>query len=338
MKKLLAGIMGAAVLCASLGLSACGDDKSRAPELSVYAPDGATALALVSAIASDNELFEYHVVEASTIQTYVTGNAPAADFCVLPLNAASKFLGTGETYRMLGTVTNGNLYFLTTGENPAITEENLSSLKGKTVGVAQLRNVPGLALQIALNDRDIEYAVMGNDGAVQQDKVNLKAMDATNMTPASGCDYYLIPEPAASAKLAATASAPKPFQPAGSLQALFEEGGFPQAVLVARKQVIEDNPKACSDMISYMQKSETFLNSGVLSIEEILNLLSDKRTPGLTPAFNAKNLTAQVIRNCSVKFTPSSECKARVNAFLEKLIVVNPESAARVNDAFYYAD
>ena len=57
------------------------------------------------------EKFEYHVVDSSTIQTYVTGEEPAADFCILPLNAASKVLGTGTTYQMLGTVTNGNPLF-----------------------------------------------------------------------------------------------------------------------------------------------------------------------------------------------------------------------------------
>ncbi len=335
MKNFLAGILGAAVLCASLGLAACG---GKSEKLSVYAPDGAIALALVSAIASEDELFEYHVEDASTISAFVTGKSPKADFCVLPLNAASKLLGTGETYRMLGTVTNGNLYFLTTGEKPALTGENLSSLKGKTVGVAQLNNVPGLALQIALNEHGVEYAIMGNDGAVQADKVNLTAMDASNMTPASGCDYYLIPEPAASTKLAATASAPKPFQPAGSLQALYAEGGFPQAVLVAKKSVIENNAAACEKMLACMEQSESFLTSGSLSVDDILNLLADKRAAGLTPAFNAKNLTVQVIENCSVKFTPSGESKERVNAFLEKLIAVNPDSAAKVNDAFFYAD
>lgn len=338
MKKRLAGLAAAVLLgAAAIGMTACGDnDNSR--DYDVYAPDGATALALVSAIASEDASFRYHVVDASTISAYVTGNSPKADFCVLPLNAASKLLGTGETYQMLGTVTNGNLYFLTTGDNAALAADNLSALTGKTVGVAQLNNVPGLALQIALSDHGIGYAVMGNDGAVQADKVNLKAMDAPDMTPVSGCDYYLIPEPAASTKLAATAAAPKPFKAAGSLQTLFEEGGFPQAVLVAKTSVIEDAPESVTKFLGYMQKSETMLTSGTVTVETILNLLADKRTEGLTPSFNANNLTPQVIANCSVRFTASKDCKTQVNAFLEKLIAVNPASASAVSDAFYYAD
>lgn len=129
---------------------------------SVYAPDGAPALSLVHAIAESSTQYEYHVVDASTIQTYVTGNQPIADFCVLPVNAASKLLGNGETYQMLGTVTNGNLYFLSTGENAVLTADNLSALKGKRIGVVQLTNVPGLTLQAVLKQYNIEYTIENN--------------------------------------------------------------------------------------------------------------------------------------------------------------------------------
>ena len=72
------------------------------------------------------------------------------------------------------------------------------------------------------------------------DKVNLIAFDPTNVTPAGGCDYYLCPEPAASTKIKGTASAQKHFRMAGDLQALYGgEEGYPQAVLVAKKSILE---------------------------------------------------------------------------------------------------
>lgn len=173
----------------------------------VYAPDGAPALALANAIAQSQESaqFDFHIVASDTIGAQVSGETPAADFCILPVNAASKLLGTGETYKMLGIVTNGNIFLLTTGSNAVITSENLSSLVGKTVGVVQLPNVPGLTFRAVLDQYDIAYQVLGNDNAPAADKVNLKAMDATNVTPAGGCDYYLCPEPAATTKINATA-------------------------------------------------------------------------------------------------------------------------------------
>lgn len=173
----------------------------------VYAPDGAPALALANAVSQSQEstLFDFHIVASDTIGAQVSGETPAADFCILPVNAASKLLGTGEKYKMLGIVTNGNIFLLTTGDNAVITSENLSSLVGKTVGVVQLPNVPGLTFRAVLDKYDIAYQVLGNDNAPAADKVNLKAMDATNVTPAGGCDYYLCPEPAATTKINATA-------------------------------------------------------------------------------------------------------------------------------------
>ena len=174
----------------------------------VYAPDGAPALSLVNAIKeSTGTTFEYHVVAANTIAAQVTGENPAADFCILPVNAAAKVLGNGQKYKMLGTVTNGNMYFLGAGEQTTLTSENLATaLKGKTIGVVQLANVPGLTLRCVLEAYGIEYVILGNDTqATDSNKVYLKAIQdaASGVTPAGGCDYYLCPEPAASAKVSA---------------------------------------------------------------------------------------------------------------------------------------
>ena len=108
---------------------------------------------------------------------------------------------------MLGTVTNGNMYFLGAGEQTALTSENLgAALKGKVVGVVQLTNVPGLTFRTVLEDKNIEYEILGNDTQpTDSDKVYLKAIanPASEITPVGGCDYYLCAEPVASAKVSA---------------------------------------------------------------------------------------------------------------------------------------
>ena len=174
----------------------------------VYAPDGAPALSLANAIQnSTGNVFEYHIVAATTIAAQVTGENPSADFCVLPVNAAAKLLGNGQKYQMLGTVTNGNMYFLGAGEQTALTSENLATaLKGKTVGVVQLINVPGLTFRCVLEDKNIDYEILTNDTSKKNpNKVYLKAIanPASEITPVGGCDYYLCAEPVASAKVSA---------------------------------------------------------------------------------------------------------------------------------------
>ena len=74
-----------------------------------------------------------------------------------------------------------------------MTKDNLSTLVGKSVGVVQLPNVPGLTLQAVLNKYHIDYQIVENDGEKAADKVNLIAFDPANVTPARGCDYYLWP-------------------------------------------------------------------------------------------------------------------------------------------------
>ena len=345
MKKTVAVTMAFFLSTAALAsFAACTpaeDTQSDSPVYTVYAPDGAPALALANAIdkTTDNG-FEYHIVASSTIAAQVTGEAPAADFCILPVNAAAKLLGSGETYQMLGTVTNGNMYFLTTGDNASLTTDNLDVLVGKTVGVVQLSNVPGLTFQTVLKANDLDYQILSSEVLDSDDMVNLQPIQdaATGVTPAGGCDYYLCPEPAASAKIKGPAASANPFKLAGSLQNLYGDGtGYPQAVLVAKTSVIEDTYGAAmvEEMIGYMEGSAQFLAEAEAS--EVVALLEDKYTEGMTPSLNANNLTSEVIANCSVRFTPAQECKERVNAFLAELIAISPDFTSAVDDAFYYA-
>ncbi|MDE7440275.1 MAG: hypothetical protein K2N23_07200 [Clostridia bacterium] len=133
-------------------------------KISVYAPDGAPALGLASLMAENvlGDMAEYHIVKAETIQTVVKGAELKADICVLPVNLAVKLLGNAEKYRLLGTLTHGNLYMLSK-DNKQITIDNLEELKGKTVGVVNLAAVPGLIFKLILNSYGIEYTEPYND-------------------------------------------------------------------------------------------------------------------------------------------------------------------------------
>ena len=125
---------------------------------------------------------------------------------------------------------------------------------------------PGLTLQAVLNKYGIDYQIVENGGEKAEDKVNLIAFDPANVTPAGGCDYYLCPEPAASTKIKGTASAAKPFRMAGDLQALYGgEEGYPQAVLVAKKAVLEGDKTdkdVVKTMLSYMERWQRISQNG----------------------------------------------------------------------------
>lgn len=226
-----------------------------------------------------------------------------------------------------------------TGDGAVLTGQNLGSLVGKTVGVAQLFNVPGLTLQVVLNKYGVEYQIIESlQTEKATDKVNLLAVDAADISPAYGCDYYLCPEPAATAKMNGTKEKPVSLVWAGSLQELYGETyyngnkGYPQAVLVAKKEIAGDT--VTGNVVSAMGNAFQYLSNA--QPQTILSLLDRVRTNGLTPAFNQNNLTASVVENCSVGFSSAADCKERVNTFLSELQAVNPSAAATVSDEFYY--
>ena len=169
MKKFLATAIALTIGAAACVFTACAGENDDGT-YTVYAPDGAPALALANAVNEDDDRYDFRIVASNAITAQVQGEEPAADFCILPVNVAAKLLGKGETYQMLGTVTNGNMYLLTTGDNPGITTDNLSTLVGKTVGVVQLNNVPGLTFQAVLSRNDIDYQNLGNDIEAASDR------------------------------------------------------------------------------------------------------------------------------------------------------------------------
>lgn len=98
MKKTVFCIVAAGIACAAtLSSVGCGEESS--PEMiSVYAPDGAPALALANVIKEqgDNGNFSFHIVDSKIIAQQVSGTNPASDVCILPVNVAAKVLGDGQ--------------------------------------------------------------------------------------------------------------------------------------------------------------------------------------------------------------------------------------------------
>lgn len=134
-------------------------------EITVCMPDGAPALAMAKLMADDTDSdgVTYKVVATDLIASKVTNKdmEKNADLCVLPVTAASKLLGNGENYTMLGVVTHGNLYLISK-EGEALSAENMDSLKGKKIGVLKINEVPGLTLKTVLNKYGLAFEEITN--------------------------------------------------------------------------------------------------------------------------------------------------------------------------------
>lgn len=318
MKKFLTAIFGAAVIAASaLGFTACGNKDSGG--ISVYMPDGAPALAmaqLMSVEADFGKDVAYRVVNAEEIASHVTYNDDGknADLCVLPVNDAVPLLGDGSKYQMLGTLTHGNLYIVSATGKTELTRDNFAEeLSGKKVGVVQKAKFPGAVIGLIL--KDVNVTLQGVTPA-----------EVTGVNPT--CDYFVIPEPAATTRVN---NANLNLKFAGSLQELYGDGnGYPQAVLVAKSSLIKSNPEFISRFTKALEWSAKWLESvdGVDIFNAVKAHYPDP--DNTTPAFTAAQLTTEVIKHCSVNFVKASACKEEVQTFLTKLGVAN------ASDKFFY--
>lgn len=329
MKKFLTAILWAA-LCAAIAAPFTACAKKESGEISVVMPDGAPALAMARLMHEQPELgrsVSYRVVDSSEINSSVTytDEAENADLCILPVNAASKLLGSGERYKMLGTVTHGNLFIVAASDRAELTSDNFAaSLENAKVGVVNLPAFPGAVVRLLLAKYGIS-ATLENVAATAVSGVQ------------SDYDYFVIPEPAASTR---TGNDKLNLKIVGNIQRLYGESGYPQAVLVAKNSLIEGDPEFITEFKAAMGSAASWLLSEEASSQTIISAIASHYTDpeNTKPAFNAQNLTKTVIENCAVGFVDCSYdyCRQGVKSFLEELKSAGDAAATTVSDSFFY--
>ena len=335
MKKMLKNAIACMLSAVCVGIFV-GCKKQEKREWTVYVPDGAPALAIAGMMATDTEEdgFSYRVVSPSVIATKVTDKEEKknADLCVLPVTVASKLLGDGQRYKMLGAVTRGNLYLVAKTEQESLyTPETLTKLVGKTVGVLQINEVPGLTFKAVLNTYGLAWQEVSEGQEKATDKVNLVAITGADALGVVQADCFLIAEPAASAQ------SKKGFSIVGDIQALYGgENGYTQAVLVAKTALTAD--KAWVDTVTaQLEKSVEWLQTadGTQIVSAVSAHIEDG---GTTTSLKAPLLTAEVVARCGVRFVGAVACQERTEAFLRALLAVNDKAATLPSTAFYYSE
>lgn len=336
LKRKVAAIACAAAAVFVLGVSACAEDTGSGEfSYTVAMPDGAPALAAARLMVEDMQFgveVNYTVVNSNAITQQVSGGV--ADICILPVNAAVQVAGSGETYSLLGTVTHGNLYMLSAKHpDEQITVSNLKSLVGKTVGCIQLSSFVGNVFKIILEDNDIPYTVVESVSDAKSDSVNLIniAEPSTGITPAAEFDYMIGAEPLVTAK---TTAAPA-LKIVGDIQALYGENGFPQAVMLAKNSVIEQNGEFIADFISAVEANAEWIASDDADMTAIVNAIN-ANYGGATSSLNANNLNSTVISRCAIEFVSATECRQEITDFIDKLEAVTGTTLT-IADKFFYS-
>ncbi len=329
MKKFISLILSAMLaLVLVFSLAGCGDEVTSADEIDVIMPDGAPALAFAKLMHDENDLgmddykgydgVEYTVVPASDIGTYIAKKT--ADVAVVPVNAASKLCADGSTYKMAAVLTHGNLFVIGKGE-----ARSLSELKGQVVEVVNLPNVPGLTFKAILADAGIEYAE--GDTAVEN-KVVLHGIESAEIRAKIDADkYVLAPQPA-------VANMTKPAIGASvvvDLQAEWGEGGYPQAVLMVKNELLAET-KFMTNLFTALNESATWVvNNGAAAHAAIVDdFLDGSQTTLAAPA-----LSPAAITGCNIYVQSSADAKESVKTYLSKIKAVSNTGAGNVTDNFF---
>ncbi len=315
MKKVLALLMALSLATFAFGCKKPDDGK-----YTVFMPDGAPALSMAVAMHGDEKIggeeFQFNVVNASTIQTYVASKE--ADFAIIPTNAAvNLYNNSNAEYKMISVNTYGNLYINVSGAT------SLEDLKGKVVACIGRGQVPSLVFIACLNKAEIEYEE--RETAVEG-KVAIRYVQdgpgAIALRNAGQADAAVLGEPAATGSVN-NISGSSLLNLQEIYGSLFDGvQGFPQACLIVRNGV----PDAVIEAL--LEKLETNAEWCATNPADALKAVKDHMYKDTAPSLNALNAT--IVGRCNLVLKRASEVKDEVNTFMTALGVTPP------NDGFYY--
>ena len=304
-------------------------------EFSFVAPDGAPALSIAKFI-NDNENFgfentnfNYEVVSANNIGSYMQQGK--ADFMIMPVNAASKLYkaNTSDPYKMVAVITHGNLFLMSSDNS-----QTLEDLKGKVVGVIGQGLVPDLTFRAILSDNNLIDDVVTGDTATEG-KITLRyfsqAPDMIPLLKQGVISVGLLPEPACT-NLTKVAS--EKTWTRVDVQELYDSQtkAYPQAVLMVKSSVYSAHKTQIDNMKSYFDANVIWVKE---NIESAVNAVKGALPEGITPSLTVTNINATVVDNCKIYFESSALAKASVQAYINKIIAVNAQSAKVVGDDFF---
>lgn len=325
MKRLLTILLG---LITSLGcLFACACAPKIEGTFSVVAPDGAPALAIAKFINDGEDFdtdatFNYSVVSSTAINGAIVNSA--ADFVVMPVNAATKlYTNNGkEDYYMAAVLTHGNFYVMSKSDI-----DTPQDLIGRVVFVPNRGKVPDWTFKAALKGLGIEY--VDSDQPVSG-KVAIKYFESpAQFNPqliANPQAVGLVPEPAVSVLKG------KGVNVVLDLQVMFdqENAAYPQAVLMVKKSVADKYPNLIEKMAAKFNDNVTWVKTNPSAAVQAVKGKFE------TSTLNAETITTATIDGCKISWQSAKDAKAQVNAYIERIREVNPAAASVVTDQFFY--
>ena len=329
MKRILSLALCTILALGAFGLVGCsfnggnGDGGNTSASIKIVMPDGAPALSMAKLMKDDMQFendVNYQVVAAANIKNFITGSGEKADIALVPVNLASLLLGQGSEYKMVASVTHGNLYLLSKNQTEIKATNAAEALKGKTVAVVNIAAVPGLTAKATLNKLGIPFVT--EESAKTDNNVFLRAV-ATGEQPAAllmqgVADYVIAPEPAVSKITTAQPAVAK----VGALHELY--GKYPQAVMVVKSSLLESNAKLVEDIFDAMVENQTWIASNPA---DAATAVASKLTEGVTPTFDATSITESAVTGSGINVVSmNAEAIAEINGYIADIMPLGGET------------
>lgn len=322
MKK-IGTILAASAICLT-ALSGCAADRKNM--YTVYAPDGAPAIALSGVMHDGIDTTEFCIVQPTSIAQIVARGE--ADLAIMPINAAATLYNSGADLVVLTVNTHGNLYVV--GDSDAAVE-SLSDLRGKKLGVIGQGQVPDLTLKILLSELGM---TVGDDISVTYADSGAALLPQLKT---GAIDYAFLAEPAATTAVT-NLNKSIVLDVQQQWQSVFDSS-YPQACLVARAQAMTDDADYRAYVTGFVQtlkESDGWAEQNPdLAVEAVASNMQQSTETSL----NA--LSAAIIKRCNIKTQYASELKSECNVFFERLMQMTTPLGTSVlskvpDDGFYY--
>ena len=313
------------------------DENPEVVEIKVCVPDGSPAIAIAKLLQDKPTYDGYNITYEIVTGSEGIGARLAsgqASIAIAPTNVgATQYNKNNGKYKLAATAVQGALYMVGKGEVTGETvQEQLSSLKGKTVYNIGQGATPDLTFKYILDYYQIPYQSAESEGA---DYINLKYVSAgpelIQLLMKGNAKYGIMGEPAVTNANAKTGSTTL-----FSIQDLWNGvtntvGGFPQASVLVQNNIADGNHDA-------------FLNWFLTKLEESADWTKSNADSAKAALISAGStslatLNANIINKCNIDIIRANNAKANVNTYLTALHSFNPQTVGGSvpNDGFYYA-
>lgn len=330
MKKLLIVALAICLTLSLVAFTGCKKDDMATDNLTlnIVMPDGAPALAMAKYMSDGAQIegvtanFEI-VAGATEVMARVTNGE--ADAAIVPTNLAATMYNKNLGIELVSVNVFGVLYLV--GTEDAV---SLSDLEGKIVYNIGRGGTPDLTFKYILAENGIEYV---ESDVAQSDKVALKYVSSGSelipLLKTGVAKYGILGEPAVSQAVAKAVASIK-----FDLQALWNDasgttGGIPQASLVVKKSILDQNPGLAEKLVTLLSGNANWLSENLAGVGA---LISGK---GSTLAVT---LTQPILDRCNLRVKAAASAKAEVNAYLTVLHGFNAQTVGGKlpDDGFFY--